>query len=81
MIAVERFAGPVFGDFREETVLDGIPLGSAGWLVLLCYKKTNWCRIVLWVHASPRQAHNRNALRHIWKTWRKPQDMPIVQSR
>jgi predicted amidohydrolase YtcJ len=34
-------------------------------LVLLGHKKTFWCRIVLWDHASPRQAHKRNASRHI----------------
>src|SRR2546423_173101 len=28
-------------------------------LVLLCYKTTDCCKIVLWVHASPRQAHRR----------------------
>jgi len=27
--------------------------------------KTLWCRIVLWDHAFPRQAHKRNASRHI----------------
>ena len=27
--------------------------------------KTFWCRIVLWDHASLRQAHKRNASRHI----------------
>ena len=33
MIAVERFAGPVLGDFREETMLDGVPFGGAGRVV------------------------------------------------
>jgi hypothetical protein len=47
-------------------------------LVLLCYKETRCCRIVLWVHACRRQAHNRSALRHTWKAWRKPQGMQIV---
>ena len=32
-IAIERLAGPVFRDLREEAVLDGIPFGSAGWVV------------------------------------------------
>jgi hypothetical protein len=43
-------------------------------LVLLCYKRTSWCRIVLWP-SLPRQAHKRNALRHIWMAWRRPQGM------
>ena len=34
-------------------------------LVLLGHKTTFWCRIVLWEHASPRQAHKRSASRHI----------------
>src|ERR1035438_4362808 len=29
-IAVKRLGGPVFGDFGEQAVLDGIPFGSAG---------------------------------------------------
>ena len=29
-VAVERLGGPVFGDFGEQSVLDGIPFGSAG---------------------------------------------------
>ena len=29
LITVEWFAGPVLGDLRKETVLNGIPLGSA----------------------------------------------------
>jgi hypothetical protein len=29
-----------------------------------------------WDHASLRQAHNRDALRHTWRAWRKPQGMP-----
>jgi len=28
LVAVERLAGPVFGDLREQTMLDGIPLGQ-----------------------------------------------------
>ncbi len=32
-VAVERFAGPVFGDFREEAVFDRIPLGSSSGIV------------------------------------------------
>lgn len=33
LIAIERLTGPVFGDFREESMLNGIPLGSAGGIV------------------------------------------------
>lgn len=45
-------------------------------LVLLCYKRTIRCRIVLWERA-PRQAHKENALRPTWMAWRRPQGMPI----
>ena len=31
----------------------------------------------MWDPASRRQAHNRNALRHTWKAWRKPQGTQI----
>lgn len=43
-------------------------------LVLLCYKRTIWCRIVLWAKTS-RQAHRSDALRHISRAWLKPQGM------
>jgi len=33
LIAIEGLAGPVFGNFREESVLNRIPLGSAGGIV------------------------------------------------
>ena len=33
LVAVERFTGPVFGDLREETMLDGVPFGSTRWVV------------------------------------------------
>jgi len=33
LIAIEGFTGPVFGDFREESMLNRIPLGSAGGIV------------------------------------------------
>ena len=46
-------------------------------LVLLCYKITISCRIVLWAKRL-RQAHRNSALRHISRAWRKPQGMPIV---
>src|SRR3989442_10577772 len=46
-------------------------------LVLLCYKRTIWCRIVSWAK-TPRQAHRNSALRHISRAWRKPQGMPIA---
>ena len=29
-VTVKRLGGPVFGDFGEQAVLDGIPFGSAG---------------------------------------------------
>ena len=29
LIAVERFAGPVLGDLREEPMLDGVPFRSS----------------------------------------------------
>jgi len=43
-------------------------------LVLPCYKRTIWCRIVLWAKTS-RQAHRSDALRHISRAWLKPQGM------
>ena len=49
-------------------------------LVLLCYKLTISCRIVLWAKRL-RQAHKNYALRHISRAWRKPQGMPIVTFR
>ena len=33
LVAIEGFARPVFGDFGEEPMLDGIPLGSASGVV------------------------------------------------
>src|SRR5580658_3650735 len=39
------------------------PNGSR--IVLLGHKRTFCCRIVLWEHASPRQAHRKDASRHI----------------
>ena len=33
LVAVERLACPVFGNFRKEAVLNGIPFGSAGRIV------------------------------------------------
>ena len=33
LITKERLTGPVFGDFREESMLNGVPLGSAGRIV------------------------------------------------
>src|SRR5215469_4374451 len=46
-------------------------------LVLLGHKRTFSCRIVLWDHVSPRQAHKRDASRHIWTAWRSPRGMKI----
>jgi hypothetical protein len=33
LIAIEGLAGPVFGDFREESMLNRIPFGGAGGIV------------------------------------------------
>ena len=33
LVAIERFTGPVLGDLREETMLDGVPFGSTRWVV------------------------------------------------
>ena len=33
LITKEWLTGPVFGDFREESMLNGVPLGSAGRIV------------------------------------------------
>lgn len=33
LVTVERFTGPVLGDLREETMLDGVPFGSTRWVV------------------------------------------------
>jgi Tol biopolymer transport system component len=46
-------------------------------LILLCYKITISCRIVLWAKRL-RQAHRNCALRHISRAWPKPQGMPTV---
>jgi len=32
-VTIKRFRGPVFGNFGEQAVLDGIPFGSAGGVV------------------------------------------------
>jgi CubicO group peptidase (beta-lactamase class C family) len=40
-------------------------MAGGGLLVLLGHKRTFCCRIVLWDHASRRQAHKRDASRHI----------------
>ena len=49
-------------------------------LVLLCYKRTISCRIVLWAKRL-RQAHRNSALRHILRAWPRPQGMAIVTLR
>ena len=46
-------------------------------LVLLGHKRTFRCRIVLWEHASPRQARKRSVSRHTWRAWRAPRDTKI----
>ena len=65
-----------------QTANDGLRLyANTDWaLVLLCYKQTFWCRIVLWAKRL-RQAHRNSALRHISRAWPKPQGMPIVTRR
>ena len=45
-------------------------------LVLLCYKRTISCRIVLWAKRL-RQAHRNCALLHISRAWPKPRGMLI----
>ena len=46
-------------------------------LVLLCYKVQFDVELFSWDHASPRQAHNRGASRHISRAWPTPRGMPI----
>ena len=57
--------GPVYLSLKRQANLEwrNRDLESQVTLVLLCYKETFWCRIVLWVH-QPRQAHSKSALRH-----------------
>ena len=52
---------------KDRTLFDLIDLrlDLRDLLVLLGHKRTFWCRIVLWDHASLRQAHKRSASRHI----------------
>jgi tetratricopeptide (TPR) repeat protein len=78
------------GPKRALQMIDTVPEGEqagdyllmkARILVLLCYKRTFSCRIVLWVQSVPRQAHKRNALRHLWRAWRKPQGTLIERYR
>jgi hypothetical protein len=57
----------------ENATVVGELLGDL--LVLLCHKQTLWRRIVLWDHASPRQAHRRSASRHISTAWQTPRAM------
>jgi hypothetical protein len=45
-------------------IISGTNFGLNSTLVLLGHKRTNWCKLVLWDHASPRQAHKRSASRH-----------------
>jgi len=56
-----RFGSPA----HPRTLPAGLVIAAFQFLVLLGHKRTFWCRIVLWDHASPRQAHKRNASRHI----------------
>src|ERR1700688_2748460 len=59
-------------DFRSGTGISVSTDYYHGLLVLLGQKITFWCKLVLWDHASPRQAHKRSASRHIWRAWRPP---------
>src|SRR4051794_21708602 len=38
-------------------------------------KEQSGVELFLWDHASLRQAHRRNASRHIWRAWRPPRGM------
>ena len=49
--------------------------GGGVHLVLLGHKRTFSCRIVSWDRTSPRQAHRRDASRHISTAWRAPRGM------
>ncbi len=75
--AAQSIAGTFTGKYSSKT--DGTGSVTIA-LVLLCYKQTFSCRIVLWDHASLRQAHNRFALRHILRAWPKPQGTPTAAS-
>ena len=44
-------------------------------------KETLSCRIVLWEHASPRQARKRDVSRRTWMAWQPPRDTKIGTSR
>lgn len=51
LVAVERLPGPVLGDFREQAMLDGIPLGGAGaFSLILTFSFAT-------VHNTPRNAN------------------------
>src|SRR5258708_20002286 len=65
---------------RDRTREGGMPPDHRP-LVLLCYKETIWCRIVLWVFTLLRQAHSRSALRHTSRAWDKPQGTPTGSNR
>ena len=65
MSATVLVCGSMFESSREIKKLTG----HAGrtWvirLILLCYKKTTSCKIILWAN-TPRQAGRRSALRHM----------------
>ena len=67
-MAVEPMESLQWDYLRTRRRRDGVPLTipkKGSLLVLLGHKRTFWCRIVLWDHASLRQAHKRSASRHI----------------
>src|SRR5258708_3149727 len=65
---------PFEGEQRE-------PQPAHNLLVVLCYKETIWCRIVLWVFTLLRQAHSRSALRHTSRARDKPRGTPTGSNR
>jgi hypothetical protein len=61
--------------YRIKDFIKKITAISLKSLVLLGHKRTFSCRIVSWDRTSPRQAHRRDASRHISTAWRAPRGM------
>jgi putative ABC transport system permease protein len=82
--ALKEEAGSISGGLHKARLGSGLVVAQIALslllLVLLCYKRTISCRIVLWAKRL-RQAHRNCALRHISRAWPKPQGMPIVTLR
>jgi hypothetical protein len=70
--ALEVGTGQVRTQFTDSKKREDFLGFLDGILVLLGHKRTFSCRIVLWDHAFPRQAHKRNASRHISTAWPAP---------